>query len=364
MRRRRSIECGSLGAAGKSCDEGVSARYGRIWVVPSPTVALLPLTAEEASRRIAIDLVRAATAAAARVAGRADPEALHDLRVALRRLRSIVRALKEPLAGSLSKRRRTRLKELASSTGEARDAEVQLAWAAGMLDGSLEPQERVAVTFLHDQWAARRDAAFARIDAEVLPGLDALLPRLERDLSTYTTEHTTFAPRQAATTLGNILAELAQDEVASLVHGLRSVTTMDDQAVAHEARIHGKRLRYLLEPFRAERTDVDDAVQTLRTLQDVLGDLNDRTVRTAEMTRALESLATSHVRDLAREAQGEWSPVSERMLEDGVQPGLLSLLRHEGAHKTRSFDALVRGWVRGPGLTELEASVRAAIRRA
>lgn len=322
-------------------------------------MTLLSLSAEEASRRIAIGLVREAAAAALRLADRTDLEALHDLRVALRRLRSIVRALKEPLAGSLPRRRRARLRELAASTGEARDAEVQLEWATSMLDGSLEPEERVAVTYLQGEWAARRDAAFGRIDGVVLPRLAALLPRLERDLSSYVTEHLVFSSAASRPTLGSTVASLAEAEVAALGRGLRLVTTIDDLTLAHAARIHGKRLRYLLEPFRAEDADVDAAVRTLRTLQELLGDLNDRAVRTAEITRALESLATSQARDLAREAQGEWSPVSDRVLADGVQPGLLSVLRREGARKAQTFEALVRDWVRGPGLAELEMRVRA-----
>jgi CHAD domain-containing protein len=50
-----------------------------------------------------------------------DKEALHDFRVALRRLRSLMRAYQAYLRGSQAKKLRQRLKALAGSTNLARD---------------------------------------------------------------------------------------------------------------------------------------------------------------------------------------------------------------------------------------------------
>lgn len=322
-------------------------------------MTLLDLSPEEASRRIAIERVREALAAIPRVQARADPEALHDLRVALRRLRSVLRSWKEPLRGSLSRKRRARLRELAGATGAARDAEVQGAWARALLDESMEPEERVAVEYLRDHWAAEEERAFATVTAEVLPRLAELLPRVERDLSRYAVEHVVFAADPAAATVEPLLAALAQDEMAALARCLRRVSSIDDEAIAHEARIHGKRLRYLLEPFRDARPDVDAAVKTLKTLQELLGDLNDRAVRTSQIMAALEALATTHVRGLAREAQGDWRPLEEGVRPGEVQPGLLAVLRREGLGKTQTFDALLGDWIGGPGLPALEAAIGA-----
>lgn len=320
---------------------------------------LLSLPAEEASRRIAIGLVREALEASERLRIRADADALHDLRVALRRLRSVVRALKEPLDGSLTRRDRKQLRDLAGGTGDARDAEVQLGWAQKLLDGALEPEERVAVMYLRDRWAARAESALSKIDRSVLPDLASFLPRLERRLSTYQIEHRVFSSDTRSGSLGPLVVRLAEAEVGALAERLRRVATVEDEAIAHEARIHAKRLRYLLEPFRSDRADVEATVQTLRGLQELLGDLNDRAVRTAEITRALEALATSHVRGLVREALDEWADAAESMKAEAVQPGLLAVLRHEGARKLATFEKLVSEWTRGPGLETLEREVTA-----
>jgi hypothetical protein len=55
-----------------------------------------------------------------------DPEALHDFRVAIRRLRSCIRAYRTELQGSVSKQMQRRLRKLTLATNAGRDAEVHL----------------------------------------------------------------------------------------------------------------------------------------------------------------------------------------------------------------------------------------------
>ena len=50
---------------------------------------------------------------------------------------------------------------------------------------------------------------------------------------------------------------------------------MADEAEAHRARIRAKRLRYLLEPIAADVEGVDELLESLKGLQDLLGDLRD-----------------------------------------------------------------------------------------
>src|SRR5262245_39952375 len=57
-----------------------------------------------------------------------DEEGLHDLRVALRRLRSWLRAFRPEVNDTLRKKTRRGLRDLADATNAARDAEVGLKW--------------------------------------------------------------------------------------------------------------------------------------------------------------------------------------------------------------------------------------------
>src|SRR5688500_16079204 len=89
---------------------------------------ILDLPALQAVRHVALDFLDQAAAARERLGDPADSEALHDFRVAIRRLRSTARAYPDELAGSVSRKAARRLRRIARATGASRDAEVQLEW--------------------------------------------------------------------------------------------------------------------------------------------------------------------------------------------------------------------------------------------
>src|SRR5262249_21392268 len=60
-----------------------------------------------------------------------EPDAVHDFRVALRRLRTTLRAFRGYLDGCASKLIRRDLKRLARASGDSRDLQVQRSWVAG-----------------------------------------------------------------------------------------------------------------------------------------------------------------------------------------------------------------------------------------
>src|SRR5688500_13807608 len=91
---------------------------------------LLRRTPREASRRIALGLLDQARSAAERLEEESDSEALHDFRVALRRLRSALRSWRDELDGSIGKKHRQALREIQVATSPGRDAEVGLEWLA------------------------------------------------------------------------------------------------------------------------------------------------------------------------------------------------------------------------------------------
>ena len=113
---------------------------------------LLALSPEEAARRVALERLHAAREAAARLDDPADTEALHDFRVAIRRLRSTLRAWRPVLGKGLRKRHRRALRALQGATGGGRDAEVALAWL-GEQRSTLNATQRRG----HDWLVARLD---------------------------------------------------------------------------------------------------------------------------------------------------------------------------------------------------------------
>src|SRR5258708_4565997 len=89
---------------------------------------LLKQPVDRAAREVALGLLEQADEAGKRLDHPDDPEALHDFRVAVRRLRSWLRAYKEPLRGSVSGKHRDVLRAVAHATNAGRDAEVHVEW--------------------------------------------------------------------------------------------------------------------------------------------------------------------------------------------------------------------------------------------
>lgn len=345
--------------------------------------AILSQRPEEAARRLALGFLDEAAsglertaavagpAAAEPRAASADPEALHDLRVALRRLRSTLRAYRGVLEGAIPGKRRRALGELARASGAARDAEVQLAWAEGIaVEGVAETAGKARLVAL---LAEQKAAGYRALDREALPQLRALLPKLREDLSSYTLRHTVFeepAPHAFRTLLG----QLVGTELEGLSTSLRAARGEGGEERAHEGRIHGKRIRYLLEPFRDASPGLGPAVKALRGLQELLGRLNDLSVRTVALRLALEDTARLRARELAdeaarseaatrRSAHGQMSAPAlgpdASFGFDVAQEGLIAILKRVLSEKEDLLGSLEREWLNGAQLGLLEQQLGA-----
>src|SRR6476659_3496150 len=89
---------------------------------------LLHQSVDRAARIVALDLLSAAARQRGRLGNKRNTEALHDFRVAVRRLRSWLRAFDGWLDDSVSRKALRRLKRAARSTNASRDADVRLVW--------------------------------------------------------------------------------------------------------------------------------------------------------------------------------------------------------------------------------------------
>lgn len=231
--------------------------------------------------------LRVATRAARCLAKEAeDPEVLHDLRVALRRLRSLLRLHPALLQRSRHAHRR-RLKRLACATNAARDADVLLAL--------LGNYRAATAGGLGETIAQQRTRAYERVRAEVVPGLLALAPRLESALRPL--RPAALAVAEARRAAGKRAGEL----IKRLTGQLAALSSPDDHSGVHAARITGKRLRYLLEPWTAIEPDAELAVKRLKRFQDDSGALCDRYLL---LDRATASVAAAVRRRALGSARG------------------------------------------------------------
>jgi CHAD domain-containing protein/CYTH domain-containing protein len=240
---------------------------------------------DRAVRLVALGHLADAAAAHERLVDEADDEALHDFRVALRRLRSWERAFRPYLRDDLAKKLRRRLRNLASDTGASRDLEVHLAWLTSQRR-SLGRRQRAGLNWLMAELEARKSDADAVLERDVQDRFDRLHDKLARSLGSYR-EQLRLRRDGSAVPLpafGDALAPRVRNLARDLQEHLSHVTSERDEREAHEARINAKRLRYLLEPVVKIVPGAGDIVDQLKSLQDILGDLHDAQVFGDEIT--------------------------------------------------------------------------------
>ena len=177
-----------------------------------------------------------------------DSEALHDFRVALRRLRSVLRAFRVYVEPAVSRKLRRRLRDLTRATNSARDSEVQLGWVNARWP-HLTRRERAGARWLLTQLEDRRDEGYAASLAAIEADFAALETRVRKRLER--------AQRQAADesrsrSFAGAAGELVREHAAALHAYLPNIRAAGDEAEVHLARIEAKRLRYLLELVEGE----------------------------------------------------------------------------------------------------------------
>ncbi|HEU5169766.1 MAG TPA: CHAD domain-containing protein [Gemmatimonadales bacterium] len=302
---------------------------------------LLDRPAGEAARILALRLLDAAGVARIRLARPDDPEALHDFRVAIRRLRSCLRAWRVLLEGSISGRTRRHLRRLARATGRSRDLEVHLTWVAAQA-GAVREYQRPGLAWLEVRLRERQARAEPRLARALQRDYAAADANLRRRLPVYRATIEPHPPTAAAA-LAPLVVRLAGELEArlALVHSIAS------QVEIHEVRIAAKRLRYLLEPFAPEAEGIPSIVERLKTLQDVLGALHDAHVFAGELAEALEAAAVAQAQRVSRELL-HWTPdAAEEGGGEDPRPGLVALASRLREIAEQAFARFQTEWLAG-----------------
>jgi len=303
--------------------------------LPADILVRLP---EEGARRLALEFLAEAAQAAARLRKGSDPQALHDFRVGVRRLRSTLAAWKEVLKGSARKKHRRILRALAARTGAGRDLEVAVEWVTNVAQEAL-PAEQVGMHWLIERLKARSEQALAEVRATVPQQFEGLLPRLRRGLLRCCLA---LDALQGRASLAQALVPRVRGHTRQLVERLSAIPSAGGQAEMHAARICGKRLRYLLEPLRGSLDGASELVAECKVLQCVLGDLHDVEVQRVTL-------------DEARGAAG-------RQLQAApLLPGLQALASRLQERQAELRIRLERGWL-GDGAAKLAAAAGRVLR--
>ncbi len=213
-----------------------------------------------------------------------DTEFLHDFRVAIRRARSLLSQLPDVLPVGLTKQLRKDLPFLGSLTNHLRDLDVFLLQQADYL-AALPPDLRPDIAPLFRAVQYDRSATHHRlVEALNTQRCETILQRWE----TVATD-TKAKGARAEHRLGKLVRKRIRKQCQRVLTSIRPDALQEsDPQRLHRLRIECKKLRYLFEFFASAFPEAmtTDPIRRLRTLQDVLGQLNDLEVQ-QHMLRAL-----------------------------------------------------------------------------
>jgi len=198
---------------------------------------------------------------------------VHDFRVALRRLRSWLRACRGVLDDTVRRGRLRDLRTLSRRAGRVRDLEVQLALLRE-LGGSGTSLPATAARLLADRCRDQHGRALLNLDDALADGWPRLAAALDEELAHYFVE-VRLEGSVTPTAMGPVLGAALREYREELLAALTPVPRMAQVRELHRARIAAKHLRYVLEAFDARPRARAALLDLLRTLQDEVGELHD-----------------------------------------------------------------------------------------
>jgi CHAD domain-containing protein len=210
-----------------------------------------------------------------------DGEAIHDLRVASRRLVAFIRTWRDLLPQPVCTRVLRDLRTVRRRLNPSRDLEVEVELLKGRLEsqGQINPKIRLFLEDLGRQLERERVRAAERLRPKRMRRLVGRLAEAEHALRV------------------DLLSQLQAFEGAhhrerkrrgaALAVVRRALETEEDELL-HDARIEVKKWRYSLESIgSSEILRTGPLLDSMRDLQDVLGTINDRATLRASLRRRI-----------------------------------------------------------------------------
>ena len=282
----------------------------------------------DAFRTMAHDCLRHMVENRAGVARR-EPEALHQMRIAIRRFRTTLSLFRDVVAGPGAETVKAELRWLRDQTGPARDLDVFIGEV--MVPLREQHQKEKAVVSLHQHLRRRRLKAYSAAREAVLSSRFRKLAmqtaawvedgdwRTNIDALTRARQDASFE-LYAAERLSAMQRKLRK-------HGKR-LREFDHEG-RHRLRVQGKKLRYAAEfaaglvPGKKARKRAKALIAALKQMQDKLGGLNDIAVR----------------KSLSAEIAGKVGPGAARKQSGRERIFVAGLIAgHQDAHVGRLLD--------------------------
>lgn len=296
--------------------------------VKAQTPALDPdISAIDAFKTAAGALLAQAQANRDGVIAGSDPEYLHQMRVAVRRLRALCSLYRKLLGRAALAPLAEELRWLARGLGPARDADVFAIEIWPPLRAAL-PAHRL-LTLLDRQWLAARRAAAADARRALTSGrYQRLMLRFGRWLAGDALTETASAAALEVSARDIARRMIARRDARVRCHG-RTLSGLSE-ARLHALRIRIKKLRYAADTFSTlfGQDAAHKFLQSLSRLQDVLGAINDIHVAEQKVAAGLTGLHSPAVVQI-REALTAWRTLHTAALRRKLEAAWRAYLRAE-----------------------------------
>jgi CHAD domain-containing protein len=243
---------------------------------------------------------------------------VHHVRTACRRTRATIKSFRDLLPKQPTQSIAAELSWLAGVLGRVRDLDVQregiarhLAESPGELADGLEPYLRQLADDHASVCAELREALGGERVRKLLIAFDGFLDR--EPVPATLRRWASFSAREGALEY----AERARKRVRKIGRRIDRKTSPDR---LHKLRIRCKRLRYLLECFEPIHGDrLQGAIQSVRHLQDTLGEFQDASVAIDRMASELRTAETGSLNEQNKLAFAELMRLQELRANEARQ---------------------------------------------
>ena len=252
-------------------------------------------------------------------------EGLHDLRVAVRRMRGTDKVWRDVLRGTTWSEHKVRgeLRRLHRDTGSLRDADVGRALLRELFHGTaLEAAARDPALML----PSRQDPDSTNRH-ELLHALSARVDRIAAFLSPMS-----HSPDEADTPQPSFATALLPRLTAAWEELRARLERGGKTRAWHRTRIRGKNVRYAIEPTIYDAPEAKQSVSLLKELQDDLGAVNDIAVLRKRIAACANPNVVAAVRERHRElrvrAHTRWQGAGKDELDRAIAKVQQALSKH------------------------------------
>lgn len=266
-----------------------------------------------------------------------DPEYVHQMRIASRRLRSALPIFRDCFARKDHRRWSKEIKKITPCLGETRDTDVQLLFLEEKMKESPDPAFLPGIQRLHLRLSRKRQS----LQAEIIKGLDHfhnsdvaagmiehLKPLLGRVALEKTPERSARIYRAASEMGRNCMVDVLSYD--SLIHDPRNVTEL------HQLRKSNKRLRYTLEFFADFfDNDLDPFIEQVKGIHYLLGEIHD-----CDVWKDLLPIFLEKETERTMDYHGDIMPMTK------IRRGIYYLLEERTAVRDKLYGDFVAKWDR------------------